>query len=181
MSDSQWLESVVRGDRRALEQLYLNYRPRLTKFLSLMARRSENIDEIINDTFMVVWQHAGDFRHSSRVSTWIFGIAYRVALKSLRQHKRWLAACADGQFERVTDPTRQTEELDWLTQGLDRLSQEQRLGLVLTYHWGHSLREVAVMTDSPLGTVKARLFHARAKLRAHLSEHLNGNGAYGRR
>jgi RNA polymerase sigma-70 factor (ECF subfamily) len=130
---------------------------------------------------MVVWQHAGDFRRSSRVSTWIFGIAYRVALKSLRQNNRWLAASADGQFERVTDPTQETEEHDWLTQGLDRLPQEQRLGLMLSYHWGHSLREVAAMTDSPLGTVKARLFHARAKLRAHLSELLNGNAACGRR
>jgi len=180
VSDSQWLESVVRGDRRAFEELYLNYHPRLAKFLSRIARRSESIDEIINDTFMVVWQHAGDFRHSSRVSTWIFGIAYRVALKSLRQHERWLAASADGQFERVTDPTQETEEHNWLAQGLDRLPQKQRLGIMLTYHWGHSLREVAVMTDSPLGTVKARLFHARAKLRAHLSEHLNGNAAYGR-
>jgi RNA polymerase sigma-70 factor (ECF subfamily) len=170
VSDDQWLGSVARGDRRALEELYLSYHQRLTKFLSRLAPRSENIDEIINDTFMVVWQHAGEFRHSSRVSTWIFGIAYRVALKSLRQHKRWLAASANGQFEQVTDPTQATEEHDWLTQGLGRLSQEQRLGLMLAYHWGHSLREVAAMTDSPVSTVKARLFHARENLRAHLGE-----------
>jgi RNA polymerase sigma-70 factor (ECF subfamily) len=170
VSDDQWLESVARGDRRALEQLYLSYHRRLTRFLSRLAPGSENIDEIINDTFMVVWQHAGEFRHSSRVSTWIFGIAYRVALKSLRQHKRWRAASADGQSERVSDPTQETEEHDWLTQGLGRLSQEQRLGLMLTYHWGHSLREVAAMTDNPVSTVKARLFHAREKLRVHLGE-----------
>ena len=170
MSDDQWLESVARGDRRALEGLYLRYHRPLARFLSRLAPRSENIDEIINDTFMVVWQHAGEFHHSSRVSTWIFGIAYRVALKSLRQHKRWLAASANGQFEQVTDPTQATEAHDWLTQGLGRLSQEQRLGLMLVYHWGHSLREVAAMTDCPVSTVKARLFHARENLRAHLGE-----------
>ncbi len=70
----------------------------------------------------------------------------------------------------MTDPTQETEEHDWLTQGLGRLSQEQRLGLTLTYHWGHSLREVAAMTGSPLSTVKARLFRAREKLRVHLGE-----------
>jgi RNA polymerase sigma-70 factor (ECF subfamily) len=170
VSDDQCLESVARGDRRALEELYLSYHRRLTRFLSRLAPSSESIDEIINDTFMVVWQHAGEFRRSSRVSTWIFGIAYRVALKSLRQHKRWRMASADGQPERVADPTQETEEHDLLTQGLDRLSQDQRLGLVLTYHWGHSIREVAAMTASPLGTVKSRLFHAREKLRVHLSE-----------
>jgi RNA polymerase sigma-70 factor (ECF subfamily) len=169
VSDDQWLESVARGDRRALEELYLSYRRRLTRFLSRLAPCSD-IDDIINDTFMVVWQHAGEFRHSSRVSSWIFGIAYRVALKSRRQHRRWRAASADRQFERVTDPTQETEEHDWLTQGLGRLSEEQRLGLTLTYHWGHSLREVAAMTDSPLSTVKARLFRAREKLRVHLGE-----------
>jgi len=170
VSDDQWLESVARGDRRALEELYLSYHRRLTRFLSRLAPGSENIDEIINDTFMVVWQHAREFRHSSRVSTWIFGIAYRVALKSLRQHKRWRALSADWQSERVCDPTQETEEHDWLTQGLGRLSQEQRLGLMLTYHWGHSLREVAAMTDNPVSTVKARLHHAREKLRVHLGE-----------
>ena len=170
MSDDQWLESVARGDRRALEELYLSYHRQLTRFLSRLAPRSENIDEIINDTFMAVWQHAGEFRQSSRVSTWIFGIAYRIAMKSLRQHKRWRAASADGQSELVTDPTKETEEHDWLAQGLGRLSQEQRLGLMLTYHWGHSIQEVAAMTDSPRGTVKARLFRAREKLRVYLGE-----------
>src|SRR5260370_33078449 len=161
------MEYVAGGDRRALEELYLSYHRQLTRFLSRLAPRSENIDEIINDTFMAVWQHAGEFRRSSRVSTWIFGIAYRIALKSLRQHKRWRAASADGQSERVTDPTQETEEHDWLAQGLGRLSQEQRLGLMLTYHWGHSIQEVAAMTASPRGTVKARLFRPRAKFRGY--------------
>jgi RNA polymerase sigma-70 factor (ECF subfamily) len=168
--DDQWLESVARGDRRSLEKLYLSYNRRLTSFLSRLAPGYENIDEIINDTFMVVWQHADQFRHSSRVSTWIFGIAYRVALKSLRQHKRWRAASIDGQPEPVSDPVQETEEHDWLTVGLGRLSQKQRLGLLLSYYWGHSIREVAAMTECPAGTVKVRLFHARARLRAHLSE-----------
>lgn len=56
MSDEQWLDSVARGDRRALEELYLSYHRGLTRFLSRLAPRSENIDEIICDTFMVVWQ-----------------------------------------------------------------------------------------------------------------------------
>ena len=170
MLDDQWLESVARGDHRALERLYLSYYRRLKKFLSRLAPNHENVDEIINDTFIVVWQHAGQFRRSSRVSTWIFGIAYRVALKSLRQDKRWRAASIDGQPESVTDPTRETEEHDWLTLGLGRLSQKQRLDLLLTYHRGHSIREVAAMTDCSVGAVKARLFQAREKLRVHLSE-----------
>jgi RNA polymerase sigma-70 factor (ECF subfamily) len=170
VSDKQRLASIAQGDRRALEELYLSYHRRLAGFLSRLAPRSENLDEIINDTFMVVWQHAGKFRHSSQVSTWIFGIAYRVALKSLRQHKRWRAASTDAQSERATNPHQQTEEYEWLNRGLGRLSHEHRLSLMLAYHWGHSIQDVAAMTDSPVGTVKARMYHARIKLRSHLNE-----------
>ncbi len=57
---------------------------------------------------------------------------------------------------------------DWLTQGLEQLSAEQRLTLELAYHMGHSLEEIAAITDAPVGTVKARMFHAREKLRHYL-------------
>jgi len=51
---------------------------------------------------------------------------------------------------------------------LSRLPMEQRLTLELAYHMGHSLEEIAAITDCPVGTVKARMFHAREKLRQYL-------------
>jgi len=51
---------------------------------------------------------------------------------------------------------------------LSRLPVEQRLTLELAYHMGHSLEEIAAITDCPVGTVKARMFHAREKLRQYL-------------
>src|ERR1039458_7784513 len=86
-SDNELLLAIAAGDRRALETLYLSYHRRLARFLSRFTSRYENVEEIINDTFMVVWQSAKDFRYASQVSTWIFGIAYRTALKSLRRQK----------------------------------------------------------------------------------------------
>ena len=85
--DSALLAAVAAGDRRALEELYLSYHRRLARFLSRFTPRYENIEEIINDTFMVVWQNAKDFRNASQVSTWVIGIAYRTALKSFRRQK----------------------------------------------------------------------------------------------
>ena len=46
-----------------------------------------------------------------------------------------------------------------------RLSAEQRLVLELAYVMGHSLEEIAEITDTPVSTVKARMFHARVKMR----------------
>jgi len=174
--DSELLAAVAEGSRKALEELYLGYHRRLARFLSRFTPRYENVEEIINDTFMVVWQNAKNFRSASQVSTWIIGIAYRTALKSLRRQKNHAAARSlDDYPEPVSDPTLDTEVQDWLRQGLDQLPVEQRLTLELAYHMGHSLEEIAAITDCPVGTVKARMFHAREKLRQYLPT-LSGAG-----
>lgn len=168
-SDRELLTAVAGGDRGALEQLYLGYHRRLARFLSRFTSSYENVEEIINDTFMVVWQNAKDFRNASQVSTWIIGIAYRTALKALRRQKHHNAAASlDEMPEPTVDPTNDTEVGDWLQRGLNRLPVEQRLTLELAYNMGHSLEEIALITECPVGTVKARMFHAREKLRQHL-------------
>jgi RNA polymerase sigma-70 factor (ECF subfamily) len=167
--DSALLVAIAAGDRRALEELYLSYHRRLARFLSRFTPRYENVEEIINDTFLVVWQSAKDFRHASQVSTWIIGIAYRTALKSFRRQKNHAEARSlDDYPEQTVDPTFDAEVHDWLKHGLSRLPLEQRLTLELAYHMGHSLEEIAAITDCPVGTVKARMFHAREKLRQYL-------------
>jgi RNA polymerase sigma-70 factor, ECF subfamily len=167
--DNELLVAVAAGSRQALEELYLAYHRRLARFLSRFTPRYENVEEIINDTFMVVWQSAKDFRHASQVSTWIIGIAYRTALKSLRRQKHHTAARSlDDYPEQTIDPTFEAEVQDWLKQGLSQLPDEQRLTLELAYHLGHSLEEIAAITACPVGTVKARMFHAREKLRQYL-------------
>lgn len=183
-SDSELLLAVATGDRVALEQLYLAYHRRLARFLARFTARYENVEEIINDTFMVVWQSSKDFRHASQVSTWIMGIAYRTALKSIRRQKNFATdQNIDDYPEQSTDPTEETETRDWLARGLDRLPLEQRLTLELAYHMGHSLEEIAAITGSPVGTIKARMFHAREKLRQYLPEigGAAGDGAAGLR
>ena len=167
--DGALLVAIAAGDRRALEELYLSYHRRLARFLSRFTPRYENVEEIINDTFMVVWQSAKDFRNASQVSTWVIGIAYRTALKSFRRQKNHAGARSLEDYpEQTVDPTFDAEVNDWLQHGLSCLPVEQRLTLELAYHMGHSLEEIAAITDCPVGTVKARMFHAREKLRLYL-------------
>jgi RNA polymerase sigma-70 factor (ECF subfamily) len=174
--DTRLIASVASGDRRALETLYLTYHRRLTRFLGRFTQSYENIEEILNDTFLVVWQSARDFRHASRVSTWIMGIAYRTALKSLRrpQHRETLPS--DLLPDPSSDPTQAMETQDWIEQGLRLLSLEHRLTLELAYNFGHSVEEIAAITSVPVGTVKARMFHAREKLKRRLPA-LSGDAA----
>jgi RNA polymerase sigma-70 factor, ECF subfamily len=166
--DRELLTRVTTGDRSALNELYLSYHPRLRRFLSLCLQQ-DSIDEVINDTFMVVWRKSKDFRNASRVSTWIIGIAYRTAIREHRRQKRH-AKCVslDECPENCVDSTAQTETGDWLRQGLESLSRDQQLALQLAYGVGYAVEEIAALTFVPVGTVKTRLFHARNKLRRFL-------------
>jgi RNA polymerase sigma-70 factor (ECF subfamily) len=175
--DIDLLTAVAAGNRSALEKLYHGYHRRLSRFLSRFTSRYENVEEIINDTFMVVWQSANDFRSDAQVSTWIFGIAYRTALKSLRRQKNHAAALSlDDSPEQTVNPGADAEVQDWVAHGLNCLTVEHRLTLELAYRMGHSLEEIAAITDAPVGTVKARMFHARRKLREYLPA-IGGDGS----
>jgi RNA polymerase sigma-70 factor (ECF subfamily) len=167
--DNELIVAIAAGDRLALEELYLGYHRRLARFLSRFTPRYENVEEIINDTFMVVWRNADDFRRASQVSSWIFGIAYRTALRSIRRQKNHSAARSfDEWLVQTVDPVLEAEVQDWVMHGLNRLPDEQRLALELACCMGYSLMEIADITDAPIGTVKARMFLARQKLRQHL-------------
>lgn len=161
------LQRVADRDRQAFEELYTTYHRRLSRFLMRLAPRYDFAEEVINDTFWVVWCKAGEFRGASRVSTWIMGIAYRRALRSLRDQRQ--VANTDRQLCESAEPgedSAATADLqDWIAQGLAELPEEQRLTLELAYFLGHSCEEIAAITGSPVGTIKARMFHAREKLR----------------
>ena len=169
LEDTALIALVASGDRVAFEKLYLAYHNRISRFLARFIRSRENLEEIIDDTFMVVWRNARHFRHASRLSTWIIGIGYRTALKSLRGTDHQMASknIEDLSEDRPNHAV-ECEQKDWIKKGLDRLPLEQRLILELAYGLGHSIEEIAAITCSPIGTVKSRMFHARAKLRHFL-------------
>jgi RNA polymerase sigma-70 factor (ECF subfamily) len=166
-ADRLLLQRMAAGDRVALATLYRGYHGRLCRFLSRLTRRPDVIEEVINDCFWIAWQKAGTFQGDSRVSTWIMGIAYRCGLKALRQHGDEPVDDESLYGDRAPshDPGEEHEMRDWLGKALDCLTVDQRVVLELVYGVGHSLNDVAVIMQCPVGTVKARLFHARVRLR----------------
>jgi RNA polymerase sigma-70 factor, ECF subfamily len=173
------LERIVEGDREAFRALYLDYHKRLARFLSRFLRRHDLIEEVINDTMYAVWCKAAGFRGESRLSTWIFGIAYRKALKAVRKDGR--DPTVDGSFEMETpatlhDPEAHQRELrQCLDLALATLPAPQRIVIELAYYVGHSCEEIATITTTPVNTIKTRLFHARERLRALLPELREGD------
>jgi RNA polymerase sigma-70 factor (ECF subfamily) len=167
--DRELLARIVARDRAALEALYCAYYHRLGRFLARQTQHSDLADEIINDTFWVVWEKARDFRGGSLVSTWIMGITYRCMLKLLRRMRSASPApSAEIDIEQLPtedEPLAAHELSDWVRHGLQRLPTEQRLTMEFAYFLGHSCEEIAAIMDCPVNTVKGRMFQARIKLR----------------
>jgi RNA polymerase sigma-70 factor (ECF subfamily) len=167
------LRKVAAGDRQAFQSLYVSYHRRLARFLTRLTRQYDVAEEIINDTLWVVWCKAPEFRGESQVSTWIMGIAYRRALKTLGRLRTTArqTALAAADAEVATGSGADTTELqEWIRHALDQLPMEQRMVLELTYFLGHSCEEIAEIMDCPVNTVKTRMFHARRKLRTLLPQ-----------
>ncbi len=159
-------------DIGAFEELYRIYCPRLTRFLSKLVHRPQIVEEVLNDTLMVVWDKADSFSGASQLSTWIFGIAYRKAMRAL--HKQDEPVEDPWAEHRISlDPSpedhlgRQTVQV-LLQQALSELSAEQRAVVEFTYFHEMGYREIADIMGCPIDTVKTRMFHARRHLKRRL-------------
>jgi len=162
------LRRVAENDRDAFDELFENYHPRLFTFLFRLTRSHGSAEELANDVLLTLWKDAGRFRGESKVSTWIFGIAYRQALAHLRKRKLKLVPFFEK--DAVDDETdRRLEREDWVRQGIEDLPPKQKLTVMLVYFLGLSCEETASATGVPVSTVKTRMFHARRKLKLHLT------------
>jgi RNA polymerase sigma-70 factor, ECF subfamily len=173
---------VAEGDRKAFEELYHLYHRRMARFLTRLTRRYDLAEEVINDTFWIVWRKAHTFRGDSQPSTWILGIAYRKARNAFRASARLAEKNLEAEeIPLTTEAPSGAEELrDWLVRALAELPVEQRMAVELCYELGYSCEEIAAIMDCPVNTVKTRLFHARAKLQKLLPQLANPVGAQGR-
>jgi RNA polymerase sigma-70 factor (ECF subfamily) len=178
-AELELIRRITRRDRAALRELYLLYHRRLSRFLMRLTQRQDLAEEVINDTLLAVWNSAERFRGDSRVSTWIVGIAYRRALKSLRRRSFEIIGMEETETLVAADSVQAFENQNWIEGALDDLPIEQRLCLELAYVLGHSCEEIAAITSCSVNTVKTRLFHARRKL-STLLPRLAGNPAGGR-
>lgn len=168
------LAGVKRGRRADFDALYRLYHPRLWRFLTHLMRQPEAIEEALNDTMLVVWQRADSFDGRSKLSTWIFGIAYRKGLKVLSRHD---LPVDDDELPEAVDPGPGPEQQLNLAQlrgrlrgAMAELSPEHRAVVELCYFHDMAYGEIAEVVGCPQETVKTRMFYARRRLRSLLDD-----------
>lgn len=164
---------VAVEDVAAFEALYRAYFPRLTRFLRGMLRQGALVEEVLDDTMLVAWRKAHTWDASSKLSTWLFAIAYRQALKALRQRDLVVEMGEEPSIAPESEPDGELQHHQLQVQlgvALGALSIEHRAVMELTYYQGYSCREIAEIMGCPVATVKTRMFYARRKLRTLLQQ-----------
>jgi RNA polymerase sigma-70 factor, ECF subfamily len=169
------VRAVAGGDRQAFEELYRLHHQRVFRYLSSIVRDAATAEELTVDTMLAVWHGAPHFQQTSRVSTWILGIARHKALDALRRKKRSAAAAslddatnlpatADGPLD--VAEARSTEAMTRRAFGF--LSSEHREVLYLAFFADTPYEQIAMLLAIPENTVKTRVYYAKQKLREHL-------------
>ncbi len=163
---------IREGDVAAFRELYRIYHPRLTRFLFNLVHRPQIVEEVLDDTLMVVWERAHTFNARSKLSTWIFAIAYRKAMKAVRRYDE---PVEDHAAENRVSLDASPEEACGLNkihvllrEAMQELSPEHRAVLDLTYFHELGYREIAQILECPVDTVKTRMFYARRHLKRRL-------------
>jgi len=173
--DFSLIRRVAAKDRQAFERLYQQYYPRLMGYLGKFFSRRELAEDVVHEVMMVVWNEAARFRYTSRLSTWLFGIAYHKALKAQAKtaekplDRLPVVPTSLDQEDPVDALTRQ-ETHNALVHAVQALSPEQRTVVELTFYHDCSYREIAAIVGCPVNTVKTRMLYARKRLAQLLSE-----------
>jgi RNA polymerase sigma-70 factor (ECF subfamily) len=181
VSDAHLVSRAGAGDADAFEELFNRHRRRVSLIASRFFRQREQIEEIVQESFMKAYFALPDFANGRENSfaSWIARIAFNACYDELRRLKRrpesaggdiseeeaaWLSAQlrATGAGDDVEAATIARDLADKL---LARLSPEDRLLLVMLDVEGMSVAEIGESNSWSISKVKVRAHRARAQLR----------------
>lgn len=171
--DLELLRRMQTGDDDAVRELYAAYGQRLYTYALRLTNDPATAEDVTQNTLIIAWHTAHDFRGEGRFIAWLLGIVHHTAMKAIRNTSQYLDEVAEESIsENQPSPEEQAqvkEKKRWVNQGLQSLSSEHRAVLELVFYQGLSLNEVAEVLNCPLGTVKSRLSYARTYLRGVLA------------
>jgi RNA polymerase sigma-70 factor (ECF subfamily) len=172
LDDQSLLDRIVRGDERALAELYERFAPRAFGVARRVLRDAAEAEELVQDVFVEVWRSATRYDpRRAAPERWILTMTRTRAIDRLRQQgararlRDNLLVQPKGEGARPPDAqVALAHEAKRLREALATLPPEQRLVLEQAYDAGLSQSEIAEATGTPLGTVKTRMRIAMIKL-----------------
>ena len=179
LSDRQLVDLCLRGNTQSFAKLYQRHQTRVRSTLYQLCG-AEVLDDLVQEVFLRAWKGLSKFRQTAQFSTWLYRITWNVACdrrKSFAIGRSRTVSTDDAQLQNIPDKAYDSISSPSLTslhyqdlvqRGLEQLSHDHRTVVVLHDLEELPQKEVAEVLDIPVGTVKSRLFHARAALRQFL-------------
>jgi RNA polymerase sigma-70 factor, ECF subfamily len=171
------LLAAASTDLQAFEALYRRYEKRVYNYVYLLARNATLAEEVVADTMLAVWRGARGFAGSSRVSTWILGIARHKAIDAVRRAAREDNVAPLEEGRDVIDPqpspaaqASRAEEAAQLKRVIGGLSPEHQEILRLVFYEELPYEDIAQLVGIPVNTVKTRVFYAKQQLKLRLEK-----------
>lgn len=173
MEEPELISRVRAGEPAAERALYDAHVDRVYRLAFRLAGDAELARDFTQETFIRAFERIATFRGESRLSTWLHAIATTVALNGLRKVKRFRTRemgieAADGVAggARTAEPDLKSR----LRDAIDALPPKYRTVVVMHDMEGYTHEEIAAALDVEVGTSKAQLSRARAKLRESLAD-----------
>ena len=172
LHDRQLTTRCLAGDAIAERELYDAHVDRVYRLMHRMAGDADLAADFTQETFIRAFERLEQYRGDSALGTWLHTIAVSVALNGMRKVKRLRerTEAIDSVPEIAIQPIGLTADLKArLHSAVDALSEKLRPVFVMHDVEGYTHDEIATTLGIPVGTSKARLFDARAKLRLALA------------
>ncbi len=179
--DFKLLDATGRGDHQAFELLVKRYQGPLHNFIARYVGDRFLAEEIAQEVFIRVYRAAGRFEAKTKVSTWIFRIAYNLSLTEISRRGRRRELCEavkrqGGSEEPFTAPAERYELEEEITAALGLLPENQRAALLLRVNEDLSYREIGDVLGVSIQSVESLLFRARTSLKRDLQDRQRGTG-----
>jgi len=176
LTDSELVDKATNGDHRALDALVERYSPRVNRLASQLMGDLEEAKDAAQESLVKVCTRLKQFRGEAQFATWLHRLVVntcrdRMAFQRVRRaepHELDEHATDD------TDPSNLAVLTDLrrdLAYALSRLSNDQRIAVVLRDSFGMSYKEISRVARMPVGTAKCYVHRARARLRTLLEEY----------
>jgi RNA polymerase sigma-70 factor (ECF subfamily) len=169
------VDLAQKGDRAALEELYLIHFDRIYSYLHVTVGNRHDAEDLTTQTFLKMLESIGRFRwQSAPFSAWLFRIAHNLAMDHFRAHRRWQPEADVPEPIGSEEPSAELEAMQSIGRQsmlelIEKLSPEQQQVLTLKFVFNFANADVAKILDKTEGAIKSLQHRALASLQKQIS------------
>ena len=179
--DSVLIDKAKNGNEGAFKILVNKYYPRVYASLFSFTKSKEDSEDLTQHTFIKVWQQLDTFRGDSAFFTWVYRIAINLAknfvvisnFKKQRSNIPMEDLNIDfSSFDSVEEVIIHDESMDKISNFVNTIPESLKTAFTLRESEGKSYEEISIITNTPIGTVRSRIFRARESIIEYMKKEL---------